>query len=74
MTVAFTLFSVFIGSIITSMSFTYGSFGDIITTVQVVCRFAQALSESRGSAREFQDLIVELRLYQNTLQQVTFSC
>lgn len=56
------------------MSFTYGSFGDIITTVQVVCRFAQALSESRGSAREFQDLIVELRLYQNTLQQVTFSC
>jgi hypothetical protein len=52
------------------LNFTYGSFGDAITTAQLVYRLAQALSVSRGSARELQDLVVELRLYQNILQQV----
>lgn len=53
---------------------TYGSFGDAITTAQLVYRLSQALSESRGSARGLQDLVVELRLYQNVLQQVWFAC
>ena len=55
-----------------SLNLTYGSFGDAITTAQLVYRLAQALSASRGSAREVQDLVVELRLFQNVLQQVCF--
>jgi hypothetical protein len=53
-----------------SLDMTYGSFGDVITTVQLVHRLAQSLSESRGSAREFQTLVVELRLFENVLQQL----
>jgi len=56
-----------------SLNLTYGSFGDAITTAQLVYRLAQALSASRGSAREVQDLVVELRLFQNVLQQVCAS-
>jgi hypothetical protein len=53
-----------------SCNLTYGSFGDAITTAQLVYRLAQALSASRGSARELQDLVAELRIFQNVLQQV----
>lgn len=53
-----------------SFNLTYGSFGDAIATAQLVYRLAQALSASRGSARELQDLVVELRLFQNVLQQL----
>jgi hypothetical protein len=52
------------------MSLTYGSFGDVITTIQLVHRASQALSASRGSAREFQDLIVELKTFNRVLDQV----
>jgi len=53
-----------------SFGLTYGSFGDIITTIKLVSRLVQALSESRGSRREFQDLVADLRLYQHVLDQV----
>jgi hypothetical protein len=53
-----------------SFNLTYGSFGDAITTAQLVYRLAQVLSASRGSVRELQDLVVELRPFQNVLQQV----
>ena len=52
------------------MSLTYGSFGDIITTVQLASRLLQALSDSRGSAREFRDLVVELRVFHRLLDNV----
>lgn len=55
-----------------SLSLTSGSFGDAITTIQLVYRLTKALSASSGSARELQDLVAELRLYQNVLQQVRF--
>jgi hypothetical protein len=55
-----------------SLGLSFGSFGDIITTIQLVHRLAQSLSESRGAAREFQSLVVELRLFENVLQQVHF--
>jgi len=54
------------------MSLSFGSFGDIITTLQLVHKALQALSASRGSAREFQDLVVELRTFQRALDQLLF--
>jgi len=53
-----------------SLGLSFGSFGDVITTIQLVHRLAQTLSDSRGAARELQTLVVELRLFQNVLQQV----
>ncbi|KAM0808913.1 hypothetical protein AB5N19_09256 [Seiridium cardinale] len=52
-----------------SATFTYGSFGDLITTVQLVWRLSQALSDSYGSAQEFQDLVVELNLFYGSLHE-----
>jgi hypothetical protein len=56
------------------MSFTYGSFGDIITTVQLAARLLEALNDTQGSAHEFQDLVVELRLFHRALDQVGLAC
>ena len=53
-----------------SASFSFGSFGDIITTAQLVWRLARALSDSRGSAPEFQELVKELNLFYGALSQV----
>ncbi|KAI1327118.1 hypothetical protein F5Y16DRAFT_399667 [Xylariaceae sp. FL0255] len=53
-----------------SFALTYGSFGDLITTIQLVYRLSQALSEIHGSARQLQDLVVELRLFRDVLEQV----
>ncbi|KAI4594416.1 hypothetical protein KJ359_008442 [Pestalotiopsis sp. 9143b] len=55
-----------------SASFTFGSFGDIITTVQLVWRLSQAISESHGSAQEFRDLVKELNLFYAALHEVGF--
>lgn len=52
------------------MSITYGSFGDIITTIQLVHKALQALNASRGSAREFQDVVLELRTFHKALDHV----
>ncbi|KAK8000747.1 Metallo-dependent hydrolase [Apiospora arundinis] len=54
-----------------SASFTFGSFGDIITTAQLVWRLAQALSDSRGSAPEFRELVNELNLFYGALYELT---
>ncbi|KAK7985802.1 hypothetical protein PG988_003424, partial [Apiospora saccharicola] len=54
-----------------SASFSFGSFGDIITTAQLVWRLARALSDSRGSAPEFQELVKELNLFYGALSQLT---
>lgn len=53
-----------------SASFSFGSFGDIITTAQLVWRLARALSDSRGSAPEFRELVTELKLFYGALSQV----
>lgn len=37
-------------------SLTFGSFGDIITTIQITQKLCLALSESRGSAKKYQEL------------------
>ncbi|KAK6084031.1 hypothetical protein SCUP515_01727 [Seiridium cupressi] len=52
-----------------SAGFTYGSFGDIITTIQLLSQLTQALSEARGSRHEFQDMVHELRAFQDTLSE-----
>ena len=41
-------------------SITFGSVGDIISICQVIVKTVSALSESRGSAVEYQGLINEL--------------
>ncbi|KAK7915275.1 hypothetical protein PG985_012978 [Apiospora marii] len=51
-------------------SFSFGSFGDIITTAQLVWRLAQALSDSRGSAPEFRELVKELNFFYGALSNV----
>ncbi|ETS84733.1 hypothetical protein PFICI_02758 [Pestalotiopsis fici W106-1] len=53
-----------------SASFTFGSFGDIITTVQLVWRLSQAISDSHGSAQEFRELVDELNLFHKTLDEL----
>ncbi|KAK8074430.1 hypothetical protein PG997_009093 [Apiospora hydei] len=54
-----------------SASFSFGSFGDIITTAQLVWRLAQALSDSRGSAPEFRELVKDLYLFYGALNELT---
>ncbi|KAI0143151.1 hypothetical protein GGR57DRAFT_484366 [Xylariaceae sp. FL1272] len=53
-----------------SVALTYGSVGDIVTTIQLVYRLSQALSEAHGAARQLEDLIFELRLLRATLEQI----
>ncbi|KAI1843081.1 hypothetical protein JX266_010770 [Neoarthrinium moseri] len=53
-----------------SFNLTYGAFGDLITTIQLICQLTQALSESRGARGEFQELVVELREFQGLLQML----
>lgn len=51
-------------------AFSFGSFGDIIATAQLAYRLAQALSDSRGSSVEYQELISELDTLSNALQSL----
>ena len=46
----------FTGWVNMSVSLTFGSFGDIITMIQITQKLCQALSESNGSSKEFQEL------------------
>ena len=55
-----------------SASFTFGSFGDIITIVQLVWQLSQAISDSHGSAQEFRDLVDELSQYHRALDEVSW--
>lgn len=49
------------------MPITFGSVGDIVATIQVAAKLLEILSASRGSARDFQELVVELRTYHRAL-------
>lgn len=48
----------------------FGSVGDIIAVGQIAWALAKALTESRGSAREYQGLIKELEGFDKALLQV----
>ena len=49
---------------------TFGSVGDIIAVGQIAWALAKALTDSRGSAKEYQDLIKELQAFDQALLQV----
>lgn len=49
---------------------TFGSVGDIITIGQIALQLAQALSDWRGSAKEYRSLIKELQTFDQALLQV----
>jgi hypothetical protein len=48
-----------------------GSIGDIIAIAQVAEKLYKALRASRGSAAEFQDVVLELSTFYGTLERVT---
>jgi len=48
----------------------FGSVGDIIAVGQIAWALAQALSNSRGSAKEYQALVKELQAFDKALLQV----
>jgi hypothetical protein len=52
------------------MPITFGSVGDIISTIQIAIQLLTALNESRGSAREFRDLVKSLTIFYGILEQV----
>jgi hypothetical protein len=54
-----------------SAAITFGSIGDIIALGQIALSLAKALSDSRGSAREYQALIKELKDFDCALLQVS---
>ncbi|KAF2011254.1 hypothetical protein BU24DRAFT_412938 [Aaosphaeria arxii CBS 175.79] len=49
------------------MSITFGSFGDIVAAVQVGYKFVQVLDSQKGAKTEFNELLVELRLFSGLL-------
>jgi hypothetical protein len=53
------------------MSITFGSVGDIIAVGQIAWSLAQALTDSKGSAKEYQGLIKELRAFERAVLQVS---
>lgn len=52
------------------MSITFGSIGDIIAVAQIAWSLAKALTDSRGSAKDYQGLIKELQTFDQALLQV----
>ena len=52
------------------VAFTFGSFGDIITIIQLAHSIQKALSDTRGSAAECRNLIAYLGAYTTTLECV----
>jgi len=50
---------------------TFGSVGDIIAVGQLARALAQALSEARGSAKQYQGLVKELQGFEKALLQVS---
>lgn len=54
-----------------AFQFAFGSIGDLLAVGDKAYTLAMALSKSRGSTKEYQDLIVQLRLFDQTILQVT---
>jgi len=52
------------------MAITFGSVGDVIAVGQLAWSLSQALTDSRGSAKEYQDLVKELQAFDQALLQV----
>jgi hypothetical protein len=50
---------------------TFRSVGDIIAVGQIAWALAQALTDSRGSAKEYQGLVKELKAFDKALLQVS---
>jgi len=53
-----------------SFGITFGSIGDLIAVGQFAWSLAQSLSSTRGSVKEYQDLIKQLETFNNALLQV----
>lgn len=53
-----------------SFGISFGSIGDLIAVGQIAWSLAQAVSSTRGSAKEFQGLVSELNTFNNVLLQV----
>jgi hypothetical protein len=54
----------------TMSEITFGSVGDIIAVGQIALLLAKALSDARGSVKEYQCLIKELEIFDQALLQV----
>ncbi len=55
-----------------SFGISFGSVGDLIAVGQIAWSLAQALSDSQGSAKEYQGLMKELEIFNNALLQVGY--
>ena len=55
-----------------SFGITFGSIGDLIAVGQIAWSLAQSLSSTRGSAKEYQGLVKELEIFNNSLLQVSY--
>lgn len=53
-----------------SVGFTFGSLGDILQLCQIGIAVGKALNESRGSARDYQNLRNDLDQFVHVLQNV----
>ena len=51
------------------MPITFGSVGDIIATVQVTVQLLKALNTSRGSSKEYGEVVQELETFGGALAQ-----
>lgn len=49
------------------VAFTFGSFGDIVSLIELTLRVRKALSDSTGSSEEYQALILELQGFSDLL-------
>lgn len=54
-------------------SFTFGSFGDIVTVIQLLKKIVGILSDSKGASLDYQDLVEELRGYETVLSRVQYT-
>lgn len=52
------------------ISFTFGSFGDIVTVIQLLRDVVKVLGDSKGASLDYQKLVEELRGYEDVLVEV----
>lgn len=56
-----------------SIAITFGSVGDIIAVAQITAQLLKALSTSRGSSKEFREVVQELETFHGALEQACSS-